>query len=103
MGDRASISFKKDNWESVTFFSHWDGKSLFKAAKKYVVELKAERDPRGGMPLDRLDPPTVMLDFIRWYFNEEMGIGMRVEGNYYLGVDHNDGDNSDNGHKVIKL
>lgn len=81
MGDRASVSFAKNGRESVTLFSHLG------------------RKRSGGMPLDRLDPETVIVDFIR-HMTHHMD---RVESNYYLGRTADDGDNSNNGHKVIAL
>ena len=98
MGDRASISFRKDDEESVTLFSHWGGQGFFKTAQEYANELRQERKGR-MMPLDRMEPNTVMVDFIRFLTRDEK----RVESNLYLGVDKNDGDNSDNGHRVIEL
>lgn len=51
------------------------------------------------MPIDRLEPPTVMTDFIRWY-TKDRG---RIESSIYLGKDEKDGDNSDNGHYTFDL
>ena len=102
MGNRISISFKKDKEESVTFFSHWDGKKLVEAANKYVEETKEWIKTKkflGSYPLGRLEPNTVILDFIKSYTKHEESI----YENYYLGKDKNDGDNSDNGHFIIKL
>lgn len=103
MGDRASISFEKDGYESVTFFSHWDGKGLFVRARAYVAKLKEylKYNNKGfSTPLSRLEPDTVMVDFIREYLKDEKP---HIESNYYLGKDENDGDNSDNGHEKIQL
>ena len=98
MGDRASISFRNGDQESVAFFSHWDGTDLFEAARGFAAKLKQEAKKQGGMdPLYRLEPATVMTEFIRTYCTQV------VTGNYYLGKDGDDGDNSDNGHRIIDL
>lgn len=76
MGDRASISFSKDGRESVALFSHWRGKTLRADATQYAKVLKAERNRSGGTPLDRLDPETVIVDFIR-FLTKDMSRGRR--------------------------
>jgi len=104
MGDRVSISFKNGDRESVALYSHWDGMGFVEAARDYVKQLKATlqvRDKSMQMPIDRCEPNTVMVDFIR-HFTEEEGLDL-VASNYYLGRDGTDGDNSDNGHHVIHL
>jgi len=103
MGDRISISFRKtlgENWveESPVLFSHWDGESLITEVYGYLDMLTEKRN-NGGYPLDRLEPGTVMVDFIRHLTKD----AERVKSNYYLGKTQNDGDNSDNGHRVIDL
>ena len=101
MGDRISIQFVNNNDKSVVFFDHWAGRSLLEEAQDYLVELNAEvPDGRVSMPLDRREPSVVMLDFIAWRatkhgYNPPL---KRIRGSWYLGVDENDGDNSDNGH-----
>ena len=106
MGDRISIQFVNNNDKSVVFFDHWAGRSLLEEAQDYLVELNAETpDGRISMPLDRREPSVVMLDFIVWRaskygFNPPL---RRVRGSWYLGVDENDGDNSDNGHWCIDV
>ncbi len=102
MGDRVSIAFKYDKETSVVLFSHWGGMDFVKRAKQYLKELKEyikTKDKRICQPLDRLEPQTVMIDFIRWE-TKDMD---RVESDLYLGATENDGDNSDNGHHNIKL
>lgn len=97
MGDRISIRFvNKRKGMSVVLFSHWDGKELLKEAKNYLKQL-----PKGShtTPLDRREPKTVMVDFIR---HLTTGFSV-VDSNYYLGVNENDGDNSDNGHYDIDV
>lgn len=104
MGNRASISFQNGKDKSVAFFSHWDGKELFKSAGEFVEKLKKElelnKKPNGIIdPLDRLEPSIVMINFILDYLKGNE----RVTNNYYLGRNSNDGDNSDNGHRTITL
>lgn len=98
MGARASVSFKKEDQESVTLFNHWGGEEFAQEAKDYVNKLKAERTG-SMMPLDRFEPETVMVDFIR-HLTKDMP---RVESSLYLGKDSTDGDNRDYGHTVIEL
>ena len=102
MGNRISISFKKDKKESVTLFSHWDGEYLTKKTKKYIKELKQDIEDdeiSKSDPLGRLEPNTIMVDFIKWYTKNSP----RIVHNLYLGKNKNDGDNSDNGHFIIEL
>lgn len=100
MGNRVSISFKKGEEESVALFSHWGGEEFVDLAEKYTACLKKRPCVKNGsMPLDRLEPATVMVDFIRFVTKDEK----EITSDYYLGRDKNDGDNSDNGHSVISL
>ena len=109
MGDRVSISFKKNGQESVALFCHWGGTWLPKRARNYVKELKRDIKSNKDLvtwPLGRLEPDTVMVDFIRDLHDQgelTYGSNKRVLSNYYLGRDEHDGDNSDNGHFVIEL
>ena len=102
MGDRVSIQFVNGKEKSVVLFSHWGGVGFVKEARTYAKELKAwakKEEESCGMPLNRFEPRTVMVDFIR-----HITKGMpRVESDLYLGINANDGDNSDNGHFVIDL
>jgi hypothetical protein len=103
MGDRVSIQFQNGDKKSVVLFSHWGGKEFPKEAKKYVKQL-----PSGlhTTPLDRKEPNTVMVDFIRYITKDidrvDSNLYLGLDG-LYLGLDENDGDNSDNGHFLIKL
>jgi hypothetical protein len=99
MGDRVSIQFEKNGRKSVTLFSHWGGMDFVEDARNYVAVLREERKGKGMNPLDRLEPETVMVDFIRYLTKDDA----RVESNLYLGVDENDGDNSDNGNHILNL
>lgn len=108
MGNRISIGFRQKSdweerdgwWKSVVLFSHWDGRALLNEARAYARMLKAERKASQCEPLDRLEPPIVLINFMRWYLRNE---GEFVTHNYYLGKDPEDGDNSDNGHFWITL
>ena len=102
MGNRISISFKKDNHESIALFSHWDGELLVEEAERYIEKLNEDiknKKISECMPLARLEPETVMVDFIRSYTKKLK----RIDSNLYLGKNSSDGDNSDNGHQVIIL
>ena len=106
MGDRISIQFVNNNDKSVVFFDHWAGRSLLQEAQDYLIELNAEvSDGRVSMPLDRREPSVVMLDFIAWRATKHgyNPPSKRIQGSWYLGVDENDGDNSDNGHWCIDV
>ena len=100
MGDRISIRFVNGKDKSVTLFSHWGGIEFKKKADNYARALKKwAKGCNDFDPLHRLEPHTVMVDFIR-----HVTKGMdRVESDLYLGVDHNDGDNSDQGGFDIDL
>jgi hypothetical protein len=103
MGDRISVSFyNEDEGESVVLFSHWGGKNFLNDALKYLKNLKEKLEKRKNKisdPISRLEPNTVMVDFIRNITKEED----LIEGNLYLGKDENDGDNSDNGHWCLDV
>jgi len=104
MGDRVSISFVNTDLqmfqrESVTLFNHWGGTNFVEEARAYVKDLFHEVGDNTCSPIDRLEPNTVMVDFIRHITKDEE----RITGNLYLGKDSNEGDNSDNGHYQIEL
>jgi hypothetical protein len=98
MGNRVSIRFVNGEEKSPVLFSQWGGMGFVTEAKAYVADLQFERSGR-AMPLDRFEPRTVLVDFIR-YFTRGMP---RVESDLYLACNENDGDNSDNGHHDIQL
>ena len=103
MGDRVSIAFKNGNETSVTLFHHWGGMEFVEKARDYAEDLRNEiaKKEYQGDPIGRLEPNTVMVDFIRYL---TIGFGQqRVTSSLYLGKDGNDGDNSDNGHHIINL
>ena len=101
MGDRISIQFANGSEKSVALFSHWDGRSFLKVVNSYLKEYrKTHKKGAQMMPLDRFEPNTVMLDFIR-YLATTNYLPKTIESNYYLGKDEDDGDNSDNGNFVI--
>ena len=115
MGNRVSISFTNGKSESVALFSHWGGKEFVQLARQYVKELQAEARVKGDTePLYRLEPGTVMVDFVRAITALSPGVTGRrprcpsrgrVESDLYFGEmrDPMYGDNSDNGHHIIHL
>ena len=101
MGDRVSIEFKNRDEQSVTLCAHWGGMEFVKFATEYASELIKECGNKRSSPLDRREPSTVMVDFIR-HLAKELG-KKRIESCYYLGATLDDVDNSDNGHYIIDL
>ena len=100
MGNRVSIQFVNGNDKSVVLFHHWGGIKFPQMALEYAKVLSVEcQGISVSSPLSRLEPRTVMVDFIRHITKQQS----RVEDSLYLGVDENDGDNSDNGHWIIDL
>lgn len=127
MGDRVSISFSNlhEGWTERTvspaLFHHWGGMDFVNQAYAYVRELKKEING-SFQPLDRLEPGTVLVDFLRYYTAEVVAYQKgsnsgkrkahqkpyyknpnRIYSSLYLGRDENEGDNSDNGHHEIRL
>ena len=101
MGDRISIQFEKNGTKSATLFSHWRGEDLLIDVGNYFKDLEDKLQKRGSVsyPIDRLEPDTIMVDFIRWLTkNEDL-----IESDLYLPVDETHGDNSDNGHRIIDV
>ena len=104
MGNKVSIQFKNNEDKSVILFSHWMGMSLVKIAKTYLKDLNKWLKKRNSNiidPIQRKEPNTVMIDFIR-FLTDFLQL-TRIEGDLYLSVDENDGDNSNNGHHIIDL
>jgi len=101
MGDRVSVSFVNEGRESVTLFCHWGGKGFVTEAVAYLKDLHRELEKRdhNGDPIGRLDPETVMVDFIR-HMTKDIKM---VTSDLYLGKDQSDGDNSDNGHWALNV
>ena len=102
MGNRISIQFQHGSDKSVVLFSHWQGEDLLENAKDYVKALKDEINTSGkgiSNPIDRLEPATVIVDFIRHITKGEE----RIKSDLYLAKDESEGDNSDNGHHIIEL
>lgn len=95
MGDRISIQYQNGDEKSVVLFSHWQGKDLLrKVEEHYRTVVKPLHDQNGrSIPLSRMEPNTVIVDFIRYI------VGGKIIGNdLYLVSKVSDGDNSDNGH-----
>ena len=101
MGDRVSIEFKNGDERSVTLCAHWGGMEFVEFATEYASELIKECGNKQISPLDRREPGTVMVDFIR-HLAKESG-KKRIESCYYLGATPDDVDNSNNGHHIIDL
>tara|TARA_Y100000034_G_scaffold82481_1_gene98841 strand:+ start:497 stop:802 length:306 start_codon:yes stop_codon:yes gene_type:complete len=99
MGDRVSIQFVKGSEESIVLFSHWGGMIFVEEVKKYIEVLKDEVRNNEITPLDRLEPNTVMVDFVRHITKDED----RINDDLYFGKDSGEGDNSDNGHFRIEV
>ena len=97
MGDRISVAFKNESRVSVSLFSHWGGMSFLQDVVDYVKRLIKQTGDKQYAPLDRREPEYAMVDFIRTYHPGT------PQDSLYLGVDENDGDNSDNGHFIIDL
>ena len=99
MSESVSIQFKKGNEISVALFSQDDGPELVEEAQRYAKRLMAACGNSACSPLERFQPNTVMVDFIR-YLMKEQNIVL-VESNYYLGQDETCGYNSDHGNHII--
>ena len=96
MGNRISIRFVNKGEKSVYLFSHWDGQYLIEQVGDFLREIKKTTDTEAGItPLDRLEPNTLMVNFIYWLLDKNGGI---QTGNYYLATNESEGDNGDNGH-----
>ena len=105
MGDRISVQFgteEKFNCgatygeKGVVLFHHWGGARFGDEALAYASELLESRKGT-RKPLDRFEPNTVMVDFLRHILKDYPV----VEDNLYLEKDVNAGDNSDNGNRLI--
>jgi hypothetical protein len=107
MGDRVSISFSNQYGEdeSVALFNHWGGEDFVDVVKGFLAELATHLKKDGKFtdytPLDRLEPQTIMLNFV--LFLGRISVANYLTHSFYLGKDRNDGDNSDNGHYLFKL
>lgn len=100
MGDRASVSFSCNGKESIILNSHWGGREFQDAAAEHgkrLVERAAKK--KGVMPIDRLEPDVVMVDFIR-ELTKDMDI---VDGDYRVARSVDEVDNSDHGHLTVDL
>jgi hypothetical protein len=103
MGDRISIQYKNGNEKSVILFSHWQGMRLKELAElHYTTVVKPLHDQNGmSVPISRMEPHTVIVDFIRFICKENPY--KIIDGDLYLVSSVNDGDNSDNGHWILDL
>ena len=115
MGDRVSISFKNGDEESVSLFHHWGGVEFPGMALKWAKDFKKSYGGHSGTPITRMEPRTIMVQFIVALHNskefqahdfkggELVHINELLTYSLYFGVDSSDGDNSDNGHFTIDL
>ena len=102
MGMRVSVSFVYGNEESVALYAHNGSIDFVEDAYEYARELLGRLDSVRGRPLGRLEPPHVMVDFIRW-LALRLGGDASKELDCYLGKDDLDGDNTDFRHYAIHL
>ena len=103
MGDRVSIQFQNGTDKSVVLFSHWGGMDEVALAKSYVRRLKDQFKGSQVLPLERLEPDIVMVDYIAVNVSKHKTSTGHVMSGYYLAVNSNEGDNYDNGHWIIDL
>ena len=100
MGNRISISFRNVNnsfqTESVALFHHWGGEEFAEEAQEFVDSLPPYEESN---PISRREPNSIMVAFIQ----EHLKAQPMIDGSYYLGANGSDGDNSDNGHRIIDL
>ena len=113
--------------KSVVLFHHWGGEWFPKLAKEWIKNhnllLANDRRNEASCPISRMDVGNLMMQFIRFLtdqseFDSSWAVNyawetfdnkvMPKNKNYftsslYLGVDENDGDNSDHGHHEIKV
>lgn len=98
MSDRVSTSFINDGkysylGESVVYFTH--GREWLRMALgSYCKQLSQHLKDRGNvetLPLDRLEPQTVMIDFIMW-LGQQCYTDKRLPAPDYLGKDRKDGE-----------
>ena len=99
MGDRISIQFINGDNKSVVLFAHHYGKDLLESAKHFIAKIEEDDDSK-DFPLGRLEVNSVMFYFCSYICSANSYI---TDGNYYLGKDSEDGDNSDNGHYIFNL
>jgi hypothetical protein len=103
MGDRVSIQFQNGEQKSVVLFSHWGGMEEVSLAKSYVRRLREQFRGSHVWPLERLEPETVMVDYIVCNVAKHAVQNGHVMSGYYLAATEAEGDNSDNGHWIIDL
>lgn len=106
MGDRVSVSFSNRMGEdqSITIFNHWGGEEFKDIVLEFLRELKKRKKQdrvASYSPLGRCDACTLMFTFIGWLHSTHCGLWH--DGDYYLGKNKQDGDNSDNGHYEFLL
>tara|TARA_R110002020_G_scaffold158924_1_gene342474 strand:- start:88 stop:465 length:378 start_codon:yes stop_codon:yes gene_type:complete len=119
MGNRVSVSFKKDDRESVALFNHWGGEEFAIQTRNWFRTYKTklsvteEKDVLNGTdPITRFEPQNLMVQYIHNLFRQPLNCSFDesleatpeyVSHSIYLGADEHDGDNSDNGHYTIDI
>ena len=106
MSDSVSVSFSDGKTQSVALHDQDGGLWRVEHARLYALMLQNEledRRERGAIhwPLDRLEPDTVILDYLRFSFCEYSTIHRagRIFGRLSLGQVRG----TDRGHHVIDL
>ena len=128
MGDRVSISFKdSDGEESPALFHHWGGTDFPEHALAWLkaFKQKTEEKEKNDFFKNRLEARTMLAQFLSYIGREKLDREIKeiiyvdedkkdfrpkeviydddtLSHSIYMGVDKNDGDNSDNGHYIIR-
>tara|TARA_R100001510_G_C7638186_1_gene196036 strand:+ start:966 stop:1364 length:399 start_codon:yes stop_codon:yes gene_type:complete len=101
--------------KTVPLCHHWGGTTFPTVAYNFAVDFherirKAEKElgnTNCSDPITRLDPNTVLMQFLMWMGTQEEWKHYKYKGFFsndlYLGCDLNDVDNSDNGNYEIWL
>ena len=125
MGNRVSIQFCQKSRlfgrerfqinKTVPLCHHWGGTTFPVIAENFAIDFhkrirKIEEDlnqTNCSDPVTRLDPDTVLVQFLMWMATQEEFKHYKYDGFFtahmYLGKDLDDVDNSDNGNYEIWL
>ena len=103
MGDRVSIQLQQDQEKSVVLFSHWGGMPFVKWAKREVPRIILQAEGLINGPVSRGEPNSVMVELAYRARRRIKPDDDPITGDLYFGVNENDGDNSDNGHYIIRI
>ena len=79
MGNRVSVSFKKDDRESVALFNHWGGEEFAIQTRNWFRTYKTklsvteEKDVLNGTdPITRFEPQNLMVQYIHNLFRQPL-------------------------------